>query len=85
MDILPFDMESVFRLIITFEFAMMAIVGIAVAANLVAMDAIVRRMSKEQTDIILGLQEGMRAAQEAKEAKKRERLAQILAQSFGGD
>lgn len=72
-----FIIEASLRLLLTVEYALIALVGLAAAINCVATDFRLRRLANEQQQILDGIREaGEKKAQE-KEKRRQARLAAL--------
>lgn len=62
--------EAFFKLLITLEFAYLAVAGLTVAVHLVMMDTQIRHTSMKQHEMIRAVKEGLEARMAEKEQKK---------------
>jgi len=69
--------EAGIRLLITVEFAFLAVAGAAAAANCVAIDARLRSFAREQQQILDGIMEATEQKIAEKERKQEARLAML--------
>lgn len=70
--------EAFFKLLITLEFAYLAVTGLTVAVHLVMMDAQIRHTSMKQHEMIRAVKEGLEARIAEKEQKKLSLLNAIM-------
>ncbi len=69
--------EPVLRLIITLEFAAMALVGLAVTATCISLDAEIRTLTRIHSEILSGIYDSVQAQITEKETKRQGRLDAI--------
>lgn len=62
--------ETFFKLLITLEFAYLAVAGLTAAVHLVMMDTQIRHTSMKQHEMIRAVKEGLEARMAEKEQKK---------------
>lgn len=62
--------EPLFKMVITLEFAFLAVIGFTLAVHLVMMDSEIRHISAKQHEMILAVKAGLEARMAEKEEKK---------------
>ncbi|MBF0292238.1 MAG: hypothetical protein HQK86_08790 [Nitrospinae bacterium] len=70
--------DPLLKLVITLEFAYLAVAGLTVAVHLVMMDAQIRHTSMKQHEMIRAVKEGLEARIAEKEQKKLNLLKSIM-------
>jgi hypothetical protein len=70
--------EPLFKMVITLEFAFLAVIGLTLAVHLVMMDSEIRNISSKQHEMILAVKAGLEARMAEKEEKKLRILNAIM-------